>query len=62
MVAVGLFMSRSVPVWFSALLMVGTVMAGALAGRGLVVALTQAPVTVALIALAEVMTRPGERA
>jgi hypothetical protein len=61
-VAVGLFLSRSVPLWLPALLVVGTVMAGALAGRGPIVALTQAPVTVAFIALAMVMTRPGEHA
>lgn len=61
-VAIGLFMSRSVPVWLPSLLVVGTIMAGALAGRGPVVALTQAPATVALIALAIFMTKPAERA
>lgn len=59
-VAVGLFVSRSVPVWLPLLLLVGTVMAGALAGRGPIVALSQAPVTIALIALAVTMTRPVE--
>ncbi|REF30042.1 hypothetical protein [Calidifontibacter indicus] len=57
-VAIGLYVSRAVPVWLPTLLLVGTVMAGALAGRGPVVALTQAPVTIALIALAALMTRP----
>ena len=59
-VAAGLFMSRSVPMWLPALLVVGNIMAGAFAGRGAVVALTQAPVTFAFIALAILMTRPGE--
>ena len=59
--AVGLAISRSVPLWLPALLLVGTVMAGMLAGRGPIVALTQAPVTVALIVLAVVMTRTGGR-
>lgn len=47
-----LWRSGSVPSWLPVLLGVGTVLAGALAGRGYVVALTQAPVTAALIVMA----------
>lgn len=50
--AVALLRSRTVPVWLPVVLIIGTVLAGALAGRGPSVALTQLPVTVALIALA----------
>jgi len=50
--AVALWRSGSVPTWLPVLLAVGTVLAGALAGRGPIVALTQAPVTVALVVMA----------
>lgn len=49
--ALGLLRSRRVPVWLPVLLIVGTVLAGALAGLGPIVALTQLPVTVALLVL-----------
>lgn len=52
MMAVALFRSGRVPTWLPVLLAVGTVLAGVFAGRGPVVALTQAPATVALIAMA----------
>jgi hypothetical protein len=52
LMAVALFRSRRVPTWLPVLLVVGTVLAGAFAGRGATVALTQAPATVALIAMA----------
>jgi hypothetical protein len=52
LMAVALWRSGSVPTWLPVLLAVGTVLAGALAGRGPIVALTQAPVTVALIVMA----------
>lgn len=52
LMAVALFRSGRVPTWLPVLLVVGTVLAGAFAGRGATVALTQAPATVALIAMA----------
>lgn len=52
MMAVALFRSGRVPTWLPVLLAVGTVLAGVFAGRGPVVALTQAPATIALIAMA----------
>ncbi|MDQ4052523.1 MAG: hypothetical protein M3237_07460 [Actinomycetota bacterium] len=52
LMAAALFRSRRVPTWLPVLLAVGTVLAGALAGRGATVALTQAPATVALIVMA----------
>lgn len=52
MMAAALFRSGRVPTWLPVLLAVGTVLAGVFAGRGPVVALTQAPATVALIAMA----------
>ncbi len=55
-IAVGLLRGRRAPVWMPVLLIVGTVLAAALAGRGPVVALTQAPFTVALVSLAIFMT------
>jgi hypothetical protein len=52
LMAVAMWRSGSVPAWLPVLLAVGTVLAGALAGRGAIVALTQAPATVALIVMA----------
>lgn len=52
LMAVALWRSHSVPVWLPVLLVVGTALAAALAGQGFIVALTQAPVTVAWIAMA----------
>jgi hypothetical protein len=52
LMAVALWRSGSVPIWLPVLLGVGTVLAGGLAGLGPVVALTQAPVTAALIVMA----------
>lgn len=52
LIAIALIRSRTVPTWMPALLIIGTVLAAALAGRGLLVGLTQAPFTIALIALA----------
>jgi hypothetical protein len=51
LIAVALMLSRSVPLWMPVLLAVGTVLAMAFAGTGPLVALTQAPFTVALIVL-----------
>jgi len=53
---VGLLIARPVPWWMPALLLVGVVAAFLTAGLGPVVALTEAPLAVALIALA---TRAG---
>lgn len=53
---VGLLVSRSVPWWMPALLLIGVVAAFFTAGLGPIVAVTQAPLAVALIALA---TRAG---
>jgi hypothetical protein len=62
LMAVALWRSRSVPAWLPVLLALGTVLAGALAGRGPVVALTQAPVTAALIVMAVLARRrDGDR-
>jgi hypothetical protein len=62
LMAVALWRSGAGPTWLPVLLAVGTVLAGALAGRGYVVALTQAPVTVALVAIAVLADRrDGER-
>jgi hypothetical protein len=52
LMAVALWRSGSVPTWLPVLLGVGTVLAGGLAGLGPVVALTQAPITAALIVMA----------
>lgn len=52
LIAVALWRSGQIPRWLPVLLIVGTVLAAALAGRGASVALTQAPFTVALVALA----------
>ncbi|MDI6912453.1 hypothetical protein [Nocardioides sp.] len=51
LMSVALFRSGRVPTWLPVLLAVGTVLAGAFAGLGPIVALTQAPVTVALVAM-----------
>ncbi len=51
LLAVGLWRSGRVATWIPVVLVVGDVMAGAFAGQGYVVALTQAPITVVLIAL-----------
>jgi hypothetical protein len=59
LMAVALWRSGSVPAWLPVLLALGTVLAGALAGRGPVVALTQAPITAALIVMA-VLARPRD--
>lgn len=50
--AIGLLRTRRTPIWMPVLLVIGPVLAGATAGLGPIVALTQLPVTVALIALA----------
>lgn len=50
--AVGLLVARSVPRWLPALLILGVVAALLTAGLGPVVALTQAPLAVALVGLA----------
>lgn len=60
--AVGLLIGRRTSRWLPLLLIVGTVLAGALAGRGPVVALTQAPFTVALVIMAELMADPSRSA
>ena len=52
LVSVGLLRSRRVATWVPVVLIIGTVMAGAFAGQGPIVALTQAPATIALIVLA----------
>lgn len=63
LMAAALWRSGSVPTWLPVLLAVGTVLAGALAGRGYVVGLTQAPVTAALIVMGVLAhRRDGERA
>jgi hypothetical protein len=62
LVAVGLLVSRTPPAWLAALLIVGTVLAGALAGQGPVVALTQVPFTLALIILAVAFPRTADDA
>lgn len=49
--AIGLLRTRRTPIWMPVLLIIGPVLAGATAGLGPIVALTQLPVTVALIAL-----------
>ncbi len=60
MMAAALFRSGRVPTWLPVLLAVGTVLAGVFAGRGPVVALTQAPATVALVAMAVLVGRIDE--
>lgn len=60
-IAVGLLRGRRAPVWTPVLLIMGTVLAAALAGLGPVVALTQAPFTVALVSLAIFMTAEPTR-
>lgn len=60
LMAVALFRSRQVPTWLPVLLAVGTVLAGAFAGRGAIVALTQAPATIALVAMALRVPNPDE--
>jgi hypothetical protein len=52
LMAAALWRSGSAPTWLPVLLAVGTVLAAALAGQGPVVALTQAPVTAALVVMA----------
>ncbi|MFC6706226.1 hypothetical protein [Flexivirga alba] len=51
LLAAGLWRTGRVPTWLPITLAAGVVLAGAFAGRGYVVALTQAPFTVALVAL-----------
>lgn len=57
LLAVGLLRSGRVATWIPVVLVVGDVMAGAFAGQGYVVALTQAPITIALIALGVLVAR-----
>lgn len=59
LMAAGMWRSHAVPAWLPTLLAIGTVLAGAFAGRGPVVALTQAPFTAALVAMA-VLRRDGD--
>jgi len=59
LMAAALIRSRWVPVWQPVLLAFGTVLAGALAGVGPLVVLTQAPFTVAFIALSLRIPRVG---
>lgn len=51
LLAVGLWRTGRVPVWLPIALAGGVILAGAFAGRGYVVVLTQAPFTVAMVAL-----------
>lgn len=57
LLAAGLWRTGQVPTWLPITLAVGVVFAGAFAGRGYVVALTQAPFTIALIALGQIIRR-----
>ena len=60
LMAVALWRSRLFPVWLPLLLGVGTVSAAAFAGQGLIVGLTQLPVTVALVLMGmRVLERSG---
>ncbi len=56
---VGLIRARAVPLWQPILLIVGTLLAAALAGMGPIVALTQAPFTAGFLALAITAWRQG---
>lgn len=60
--AVGLLMSRRISAWLPALLIIGTVLAAGLAGRGTIVGLTQLPFTVALILLGQQARLPEPEA
>jgi hypothetical protein len=60
LMAVAMFRSGTVPTWLPVLLAVGTVLAGVLAGRGPIVALTQAPATVALVVMAVLTHRADD--
>lgn len=51
LLAAGLWRTGRVPTWLPITLAVGVVLAGVFAGRGYVVALTQAPFTIAMIAV-----------
>lgn len=61
LIAAALWRSDRIPMWLPVLLIVGTLLAAALAGRGLLVALTQAPFTAALVALAMVTSHRARR-
>lgn len=59
LMAAALLRSRQLPVWLPVLLIIGTLLAAAMAGRGPVVALTQLPFTVAFAALGVTACRRG---
>jgi MFS family permease len=58
MTGVALAMSRALPAWVPVLLVVGTVMAAATAGRGPVVALTMAPLALGFALAGSLRARP----